>query len=417
MKNAEQLLEDPVIRDVRDRVAREARYCRSIVVMGSRAQPGEPGLSPFQDYDIVAVTPTLMTPFALSRLRKIGTEVASHHSTHVSLNPLPALRLRFCDGNYMLLKLGAEGVVIHGEDVLPRLRRIQPGDIQPWWRFFFLASQARRLLKVAPAAPTLTLPRFTGEGACSFPSPVSRGRVRVGAAGDQVAYHAAKAILGCAEVMALRAGAYTTDPNSLHDILVAEGHPEFASEVKLADDVLRRGVQSRGEPFDSAQGKLRRTMNALSPGKSNVPESPAQLWHRARARLLDTLDILSADHLKAQASDRARFARAFLSSGGPWSVVRDLQFVALALMGRRRLHLRALLYRRGVAERVKLALFWLLEACGSDGSPDSGLLEETRRHLSGAIRLPPPAAGWDEWKALLDAVEAYYPHACVALGV
>jgi hypothetical protein len=407
MKNAEQLLEDPVIRDVRDRVAREARYCRSILVMGSRAQPGEPGLSPFQDYDIVAVVPTLRTPFALSRLRKIGAEVAAQHSTHVSLNPLPALRLRFCDGNYMLLKLGAEGVAIHGEDVLPRLRRIQPGDIHSWWRFFFLASQARRLLKVAPAAPTLTLPR-RGEGTLSLPSPL-RGRVRVGAAGDQVAYHAAKAILGCAEVMALRAGAYTTDPNSLHDILVAEGHPEFASEVKLADDVLRRGVQSRGERS--------RTINAPTPGKSNAAESPAQLWHRARARLLATLDILSRDHLGVQASDHAGFARAFLSSGGPWSAVRDLQFVALALMGRRRLHLRALLYRRGVAERVKLALFWLLEACGSDGSPDAALLEETRRHLSGAIRLPPPAAGWDEWKALLDAVEAYYPHACVALGV
>lgn len=217
----------------------------------------------------------------------------------------------------------------------------------------------------------------------------------------QVTYHASKAILGCAEVMALRAGTYTTDPDSLHDLLIAEGHSEFASEVKLAGDVLGRGVQ----------------LNAPAYGEREAIESPSQLWHRARARLLATLDILSTDHLGAQTSDRARFASVFLSSGGPWSAARDLQFVAMALMGMRRLHLRVLMDRRGVAERVKLSIFWLLDACGSEESPNAVLLGETRRLLSGAIKLPPPAQGWDEWKALLDAVEAYYPHACVALGV
>ena len=365
---AAQLLEDPVLRAIKAQIVEGVPYCRAIVVIGSRAASPSPSLSALQDYDIVVVVPTLRTPLALRRLKSIEAEVVATHGVKASLNPLPWLRLRYPGCNYMLLKLVAEGVVIHGDDVLQRAKQIRPESIDAWWQFFFLASQAKRLLAVAP----------------SQADAISTAR--------EMQYGAAKAILGCAELLVLRSGVYTSVPELLGEHLRSSGNAEVASEVDLAS----RAIQSL----------------------EDVSQADT-LWPLARRRLLDTLDLFADDYLNIPSTDShsAAFAKAFVRSGGLKSPLRDLQFAALTFLGKRELRPRALLDRRGVAERVKLGLFLLLKAWEDGAPPDYALMAEVRRYLSGAIRLEPEREGWEEWRSLLRAIEAYYPNACVALGV
>lgn len=330
--------------------------------MGSRAVESNAQPSPLQDYDMAVVLPAPSVPLALPRLKKIAAEVEEQYGAHVSLNPLPAFRLRFCGSNYMLLKLGREGVVLHGQDMLLRARSISPRSIRPWWYFFFLASQTRRLLLAYPA----------------------------GRSTERVAYAAAKALLGCAELLVLREGVYDSRPAFLHQALLSLGRADVAAEVEQAIATLE------GKPAQQAA----------------VP-----LWWMARARLLETLRELSQEFLAVTPSDRRSFTRAFLRSGGRRRLARDLQYAAMLALARRPVPPRALLDRRGVPERVKLALFWLLEACAAEQTPDIALLEAARACLAGALPLERQAHGWDEWAALLRAVERHYPFACVALGV
>ncbi len=330
--------------------------------MGSRATASHAQPSPFQDYDVAVVLPAPAVPLAMPRLKKIAAEVEAQYGAQVSLNPLPAFRLRFCGANYMLLKLGREGEVLHGQDLLQRARGISPSSIGPWWYFFFLASQARRLLLAYPA----------------------------GHSTDQVAYAAAKALLGCAELLVLRSGVYDSRPAFLHQALLTLGRGDVAAEVEQAIAVLE--------------------------GRSGQ-QAAVPLWWMARARLLATLHQLSFDFLGVAPSDRQGLARAFLRSGGRRRLARDLQFAALLALARRPVPPRAFLDRRGVPERVKLALFWLLGACAAEEGPDAALLGAVRQTLSGVLPLERTALGWDEWAGLLRAVESYYPFACVALGV
>lgn len=363
-----QLLLDPALRAIKAQIVESVPYCRAIVVIGSRAASPSPSLSPLQDYDIVVVVPTTRTPFALRKLKRIEAEVIATHGVKVSLNPLPWLRLRYPGCNYMLLKLASEGVVIHGAEVLRYVEQIRPESIDAWWHFFFLTSQAKRLLAVAPAQ--------------SGDVPSAR----------EVQYGAAKAILGCAELLVLRSGVYTSVPELFGEHLRSAGNAEVASEVDRASQTIQ-------------------SLEAVSQADT--------LWRLARRRLLDTLDLFSDDFLGISLTDSSSeaFAKAFVHSGGLKSPLRDLQFVALTFLGKRELRLRALLDRRGVAERVKLGLFWLLKAWDDGGPPDHALMTEARRYLSGAIRLEPEREGWEEWRSLLSAVAAYYPNACVALGV
>ena len=363
-----QLLEDPVLRAIKAQIVEGIPYCRAIVVIGSRAASPNPSLSALQDYDIVVVVPTLRTPFALRSLKRIEAEVVATHGVKASLNPLPRLRLRYPGRNYMLLKLAAEGVIIHGGEVLRRAKQIRPESIDAWWQFFFLASQAKRLVAVAPA------------------------QVDAAWTASEMQYGAAKAIFGCAELLALRSGVYTSVPELLGEHLRSSGSAEVASEV----DIALQAIQS---------------LEAASQSDT--------LWSLARRRLLDTLDLFSDDYLSVSLTESPSeaFAKAFIRSGGFKSPLRDLQFVALTFLGKRELRLRALLDRRSVAERVKLGLFWLLKAWDDGAPPDHALMTEVRRYLSGAIRLEPEREGWEEWRSLLRTIEAYYPSACVALGV
>ena len=366
LDRASQLLGDPVLTEIRDAIVASLPCCRAIIIIGSRATSSPSAAATFQDYDIVVVVPTLRTPMALRTLRRVEASITETYGVKVSLNPVPWLRLRYPDSNYMLLKLGVEGVVIYGNAALDRVRRIRPESISAWWYFFFLASQARRLLINAP------LP---------FDDDSHRRKTQ---------YNAAKAVLGCAELLVLRSGRYSSSPEILVDSLTSAGRPEMAAQVELAYQVI------------------------LSAGAETQPSIP---WSSARSRILDTLDEFSNDYLDVKSAALAEFPRAFLRSGGVKSPLRDIQFVALRLLGNRDFRFRTLLDRRGISERVKLGLFGLLMAWREDAPPDDAALALVRSQLGGAISLGPMSEGWGEWTSLLKSIEGYYPSACVALGI
>jgi hypothetical protein len=365
----DRLLADPVIQALIAALRARAPWARSLIVFGSRAGHSDFPLSGSEDYDAVVAVPSLCAPFAVRALGSVRREVERQHEAKVSLNPVPAFRLARPGGNYMVFKLGREGITVHGRELLAEARRVEPGKVSPFWRFFYLASQSRRLLN---ASPTLA-----GEGG---PRPGARA----------VSYAAAKAIAACAEITVLfEADKYATSLDELAPLLAERGL------AGLADDLVRaRGVVGGPEDWSSATG----------------------LWWRARDRLLACFDE-AALAWRGVPYGSAEFERRYLNSAGPVRFVRDLQFSALSLASFRELPVRTVVDRRGIAERMKLASVLLLASLRRDGAPDREHLAKVRRLLRGAVPLPPEAEAGPEWRSLNMATGRYFPVACVALGL
>jgi hypothetical protein len=357
---------DPIVADVRDMLRDELPACRSLVLIGSRAAPDSAVHAGAQDYDLIAVVPTLRVPFAMPALKRIEREVSERHTAKITLNPLAYARLRHSKGNLMMLKLAAEGRVISGENVIPLAASATPRSIGQWWYFFFIASQARRLLAVAPHRLTTS----------STDDAILR-------------YNAAKAVLGCAEMVLLRSGIYTSDAAAMERELAEAAQDDWARRVRIAAGLL----------------------------SGELDWSGTDAWLYARESLLAALDRFAYAFFRVESITSADFAKAFVASGGKTAWLRDMQYLFLAALSGSGLHPRALLDRRSVPERVKLALFWLLLAWSGVGNPDPALLQQTRKALRGAISLPKRTSGWEEWNRLYAALEGAFPAACVALGI
>jgi hypothetical protein len=270
----------------------------------------------------------------------------------------------------MALKLKREGIALDGEPVETAIGQVSEEDIGQSWLFFYLASQAKRLLDAA--------------------APVIMGAVSQSGREQALRYASAKAMAAAAEIQALdRYGVYLSQPSSLAELMSARGEPELTGLAETAAAWL-----SDGEGSPSGQ----------------------RCWQVAREALLGAGEHLSRRHFDTGFVEDEKFRSAYLRSAGKARFMRNLQFVALSIT-RGEAHLRALLSYRGAAEMVKLALFGLLAATESEAEIDEEVLSVAERAASPLTGRPARGAPLDRWVRLHEGISRVYPSACVALGV
>lgn len=339
---------------------------QAIILTGSRAT-GQ-GLAPDSDYDLVAVMDTIQVPFYLNKLKRLEANLSRELGVEVSLNPLPKFRLRRAKGNLYLFKLKHEGVTLWGRDFISTLEPGDAHDIRPRWHFSYLFTAMKHLGQ--DFEPDYLL----GDSA----PPHKLGR------------EAAKAILYCAEVLALRQGYYSSQPEALASWL-SQRHslsPSFTSDLEAA--------------------------LAWRSGREGTASQALALWLSAKDYLAEAFRHLMGGDEKDGAPNISNLSRQYLIRG-LWP--KNWQYFVLTLLLRRQLWWRALLDTRSIEHRVQMALLHLLCSVTSDGKLVRSYLEQAHRLLAGRASLSHPGDDLSLWQQLKGAIYASWPYACPVLGM
>jgi predicted nucleotidyltransferase len=244
---------------------------RAVILCGSRATGGA---HPESDYDVLAVMPLLAIPLHLAHLGAAARELESVLGAPVSINPLPAFRLRHPGRTLLVWKALTEGVVLAGDASSGRT------DIP------FLAAQAARsyalsgfrylLAHVAPDTP------------------------RSGWGSERATADVRKALLHAAQLQLLARGRYASsiadaarrlDAGEALELEQLAAQAGTVSTWRRAAALLRPWVGRREEQRRSRVADLQYlTLSALSRRR---PHPVVLLAERSvRVRLADAVELL-----------------------------------------------------------------------------------------------------------------------------
>lgn len=350
-------------------------YARSLVLIGSRADDRYSVSDANSDYDVVVVVPGWRILRAIKASARAAARLSSEIDATISINPVPISKIRRPRGNFMVLKMLREGKTLSGTPIEDYAGAISEQDIDSSWHFFYMASQAKRLLD---AMATLI-------GSVAEPDAERLF--------SKATYSAGKTIVACGEIRILVAkDRYLSHPQDVEPLLREFGLRELADSVSQASTWISSKSSDR---------------HRLKP------------WLTAREILILTLDYLAQIHFGFSSINGEEFERDYLRSAGAGRTLKNLQYSALSLL-KGSLSVRPSFSRSGIAERVKLALFYLLSATNGTDDFDTERLAETERLMSPLDREIAQGSGGttrDRWLALYQSLTRIYPRACVALGI
>jgi predicted nucleotidyltransferase len=256
------------------------------ILCGSRAAGGSDDES---DYDLFVVLPLAVIPASLRRLQAAAAELEPMLGAKVTLNPLPAFRLRKPHKRLLVWKALMEGKVISpGELRVPRLR---PFPLMGPARTSYALSGLRYL--TADLDPSdLEME--------SLPPPVTRG-VR-------------KALLHLMQLMLLERGEYArTLADAAHALPVDRAEPlrpilwspdSPSSWFQARDLLVAQVVVPRASLVSASLQNLQQITLAAAGGRGFHPE--AMLWRQGVGTSLQRAECELAVAVKPQGLDAER---------------------------------------------------------------------------------------------------------------
>jgi len=368
----EAALHDPGLKRIYEAIVSSVPV-KSVFLCGSRATGVVASES--SDYDLGVVMSTFLVPFFLGRLGRISEALSQELGRQVTINPLPAFRLRRARGHLFLHKLKREAITLYGEECFRWLDTGAARDIEPYWFFSYLFSAIKHLLETFdPGVLRVHLDRQQH---------------------NLLSRDAAKAISYCAELYLLRNGYEETgvlfDEKALAGVSTLLGDdPDIVADLWVASAVRR--------------------------GQANAVAEPVEFWFRARQRCLTAFETLMRDYLGVTEGEPARLAWEYLArTRRVWA--RNLQYFVLVLLARRETAWRALASPYTIERLCHAGLLWLLLSVRSDGQVDSDYLLRGRDLLRKAMKVGTASTDVGQWREFKRAIFAYWPYACTLMGV
>ena len=293
----------------------------------------------------------------------------------ITISPLPTYQFHNAGGNLYLLKMKREGITLYGKDWIEKLDPGEPDGLKANWYFSYLFTAMKHM--VERFQPGLTPSEYSETGR------------------EALVRDVAKSVLYCGEIYSLMAGYYCPQAEEMIDRLskmerIAEGQPQFLEDLRLSDDI-RSGLKGQVEDI-------------------------AAFWFRGRDYLLRCFRELMGRFMETKDGDLETLIQRYFAKRHGISM-KNPQYIALALLGRRELWWRSLFTRRTVEDRLRVAALRLLSSPGEDGGVAKDSLERTYRDLLGYTRLSYSADGGEMWIHVRDTVEGYWPYACVLMGL
>ena len=350
---------------------------KSIIICGSRASSrGLELLRHPGDYDIVVVMEAFLIPFYIRRIKAIEGELSEKFGVKVNLNPLPTFRMQRAKGNLFLFKLKREGVTVWGENYMGVLDPGQVKDITTDNYFSYLSSLIKDLIECFDPSFVLQLNDERSK---------------------QLKYSAAKAMLGCGELLLLLRGTYESKPKVILKKLVeCEHHAEITNSDFL--DGLHTASKIRENPFIEV-------------------DDLTGFWLSAKDRLLEMFGILMRHFFDSRANDLDELTIDYMKADKGASPLKNVEYSALTLLLRTEIFPMALLSRPMVVDRVRVALIWLLSSINEDGSVSQKSLEKAFHILKGYMRIRYSNDDAKLWRNIKCTICTYWPYASTVMGL
>ncbi|NIQ04429.1 MAG: hypothetical protein GWO20_01465, partial [Candidatus Korarchaeota archaeon] len=233
------MAKDPRLSIISSEVIRNIPCIESVILCGSRAIiQGVKPLSMLSDYDVAVVMKTPLIPFYLRRIKIVENKLSKKFGVKVNLNPLPTFRIRNAKGNLFLFKVKREGITIWGKDYITMLNPGCIKDIGTDWYFSYLSS----LMKDFARNFDLSLiHEFSAEH-------------------RNLMYSAAKALLGCGELLLLLREIYETEAKAIVNKLseyerIEVGGNSFSVDARFLD-ILHEALNIKKEPSTKVDDPL-----------------------------------------------------------------------------------------------------------------------------------------------------------------
>ena len=349
----------------------------SVIVCGSRATSHGVKLSNSRsDYDIAIVMKAIIIPFYLRRIKEIEDKLSKEFGVKVNLNPLPTFRIRNAKGNLFLFKMKREGIVIWGKDYISMLNSGSIKDIGIDWYFSYLSSLMKELARSFD-------PSFMHE----FGDRYSR----------QFAYSAAKALLGCGELLLLLRRNYESKPNAIVSKL---------GECGLGGEIGNVGF------LESLRVASMVKQNSLA-----EVDDPLRFWFSARNCLLEMFRLLMRKLFHSYTIDLDKLIVEYLKMTRGRSLLKNVEYSALTFFMKKEVFLKALFGRSLVVDRMRAALVWLLAAVKEDRSLLRERLEKAYYSLEDYTRIGYSNDDTVLWRNIRYTVLTYWPYACTVMGI
>jgi predicted nucleotidyltransferase len=176
-----------------------------VVLGGSRATGQHTADS---DYDIVVVLAARRVPFAIQRLARAADSLSVQLGVEVTINPLPASRLKRSDSNLLLWKLCREGLLL---------------DAPPGFRLPPVSE---------PISAELPVVSYLLSAALYLIEELDPAHLRVDELPPAMRRNVRKALLHVMQVKLFRRGRHAA---GLHDALLALGDHRMAAVVEASD--------------------------------------------------------------------------------------------------------------------------------------------------------------------------------------
>ena len=368
---------DPRLSIISSEVIRNVPWIESVILCGSRAiiQGIKPS-SVLSDYDVAVVMKMPFIPFYLRRIKMVENELSKEFGVKVNLNPLPTFRIRNAKGNLFLFKVKKEGITIWGKDYISMLNSCSIKDIGIDCYFSYFFSLMKELVRSFDLS---FMHEFSDRNS------------------GQLTYGAAKALLGCGELLLLLRGNYESKPNAVVSKVGECGLGGEIGNVGFLED-LRVASMVKENPFAEV-------------------EDPLRFWFSTRNCLLEMFRLLMRGFFNLDSVDFDELIMEYLRVGRGVSPLKNVEYSALTLLMKREFFPKALLSRLSVVDRVRVALIWLLASINEDGSFCRETLEKAYRILKGYMKVPHSKNDINFWRNVRYAICTYWPYACIVMGI
>ena len=373
---------DPRLSIISSEVIRNIPCIESVILCGSRAIiQGVKPLGMPSDYDVAVVMKTPLIPFYLRRIKMVENKLSKEFGVKVNLNPLPTFRIRNAKGNLFLFKVKKEGITIWGKD---HIGMLDPGcikDIGTDWYFSYLSS----LMK-----------EFAQNFDPSFIHEFSAERSK------QLINGAAKALLGCGELLLLLRGIYETEEKAIVNKLSEYGR----IEVGDSSFFVNAGF------LDSLHVALK-----VKVSSSTKVDDPLEFCLSAKNYLLEMFQLLMRYFFNSYATNLDKLVIQYMKAAKGKSLLKNTEYSALIFLIRREAFLKALFSMPLVVDRMRAALIWLLAAIKEDKRLCRKTLQKAYHILRDYTRIRYSDDNIALWRNIKWTICAYWPYASTVMGV
>lgn len=330
------------------------------------------------DYDIVVVVNAFVLPIAFPILKKAESDLSTALGTHVTVNPLLKYRAHHARGNLFLYKLKEEGLVLYGDDYKEIIETGPLCNMPPERFFSYFFSMTKKLLEKP------------------WPDLVINGRLEDPETSRRLLLHLTKALLQLGDLYLLLHSRHAQTPDALVDRL---------AECADLEDDMGRGFRST----------LTRLVALSRQGMAEEEIDAQALWFKVQDYVLQMFHTLCTHSWPAPLTPPNQ-GEEFLGSPRLNDYVVNLQYVALTLLLKRRLAVRALVSNPPITDRIWISLLWLLKATAR-GSVREEYVRKARDLIDGFLPGIPKKCGYgsQEWSRLRDAINARWSCACTVM--